>query len=89
MNCVGLRTISAIDMSLLRLKIERGLYAFSDAFRQVTGIRGRRSSIDGLISSKKIPNVHELHLSVGHTDTHTHTQKEKKHFKRYVKLLGG
>ena len=76
-------------MSLLRLKIERGLYAFSDAFRQVTGMRGRRSSIDGLISSKKIPNVHELHLSVGHTDSHTHTQKEKKHFKRYVKLLGG
>ena len=38
-------------MSLRRLKKERDLYAFADAFRQVTGMRGRRSSIDGLISS--------------------------------------
>lgn len=27
-------------MSLRRLKKERGLYAFADAFRQVTGMRG-------------------------------------------------
>ena len=46
MNCVGLRTISAMDMTLCRLKIERDLYAFADALRQVTGMRRSCSSID-------------------------------------------
>lgn len=74
-------------MSLRRLKKERGLYAFADAFRQVTGMRGRRSSIDGLISSEKFQtSTNGTRLSA----TQTRTQKkEKKRFKRYVKLLGG
>ena len=63
-------------MSLRRLKKERGFYSFADAFRQVTGMRGRRSSIDGLISSKKIPNVHEWRPFIGHTDTHTKKKKK-------------
>ena len=62
-------------MSLRRLKKERGLYAFADAFRQVTGMRGRRSSIDGLISSKKFQtSTNGARLSA----TQTHTQKKRK-----------